>query len=102
VKSEATKMQQESSLIERIDKVVPVKLILSFVFLVIYIAGYQTAGFILASTFFLMAESFILVEKEKRKKWRVFIIVFSIVASLFIYFVFTNYLSLFLPKGILG
>lgn len=102
VKSEPAEAQQESSIIERVDKVIPVKLILSFVFLVIYIAAYQSVGFILASTFFLMAESFTLVEKEKRKKWRVFIIVFSIIASLSIYFVFTNYLSLFLPKGILG
>ncbi len=101
-KSEAAEVKQERTIIERIDAVVPVKLVLSFVFLVMYIAAYQTVGFILASTFFLIAESFTLVEKEKRKKWRVFIVVFSIVATLFIYFVFTNYLALFLPKGILG
>jgi len=101
-KSDVAEVQREITIFERIDNVVPIKLILSFVFLVIYIAAYQSVGFILASTFFLMAESFILVENEQRKKWRIFIIVFSIAASLFIYFVFTNYLSLFLPKGILG
>jgi predicted nucleic acid-binding Zn ribbon protein len=49
-----------------------------------------------------MAESFLLVKNEERRKWRIFIILFSIGASIVIYFVFTKYLSLFLPRGILG
>ncbi len=92
----------KGSFIGRIDNVVPVKLVLSMVFLVVYVAAFRRAGFILSSTFFLMAESFLLVQDEERKKWRLFIILFSIGASVIVYFIFTNYLSLFLPRGILG
>ena len=92
----------KGAFIARIDNIVPIKLILSILFLVIYVAAYQKVGFMLSSMFFLMAESFLLVKDEERKKWRTFIILFSIGASVVIYFVFTKYLSLFLPKGILG
>jgi hypothetical protein len=92
----------KGTIIQRIDNVVPVKLVLSMLFLMIYVAAYQKVGFILSSIFFLMAESFLLVRDEERKKWRLFIILFSIGASVIIYFVFTRYLSLFLPRGILG
>lgn len=88
--------------IARIDDVVPVKLILSMSFLVIYVAAYQPAGFILSSTFFLTAESFLLVRADHRKKNSIFIILFSVLSSVLIYFIFTRYLSLFLPRGILG
>jgi len=92
----------KNTVLQRIDKVVPMKLILSMLFLMIYVAVYQKVGFILSSIFFLMAESFLLVKNEERRKWRIFIILFSIGASIVIYFVFTKYLSLFLPRGILG
>ncbi len=92
----------KGTIIERIDGFVSIKLILSFIYLIIYIAAYQPIGFILSSTFFLIAESFLLVKKEDRKKWRVFIILFSVGASVLIYFIFTKYLTLFLPSGILG
>ena len=91
-----------SNIITRIDSVVPLKLILSMALLVIYVAAYQKAGFIISSTFFLMAESFLLVKEEERKKWSLFIILYSVAASVLIYFIFTKYLSLFLPRGILG
>lgn len=90
------------SIIARIDNVVPVKLVLSIAFLVIFVAAYRRAGFILSSTFFLMAESFLLVKAEDRRRWARFIVLFSIGASVIIYFLFTRYLSLFLPRGILG
>ncbi|WP_422477354.1 tripartite tricarboxylate transporter TctB family protein [Pleomorphochaeta sp. DL1XJH-081] len=92
----------KGTVIQRIDSILPVKLILSLLFLMIYIVAYQKVGFILSSIFFLMSESLLLVKDEERKKWRTFIILFSIGASVVIYFVFTKYLSLFLPKGILG
>lgn len=90
------------TIIERIDRVFSIKLLLSFVYLILYIAAYQPAGFILSSTGFLIAESLLLVKKEERKRWRTFIILFSIGASVLIYFIFTRYLTLFLPSGILG
>jgi len=90
------------SIINRIDNVISIKLILSLLYLVIYIALYQSIGFILSSIFFLIAESFLLVNKNNRKKWALFIILFSIGISIIIFFIFTKYLSLFLPSGILG
>ncbi|MFP4209914.1 MAG: tripartite tricarboxylate transporter TctB family protein [Alkalispirochaeta sp.] len=92
----------EGTVMSRIENVVPVKLVLSMLFLVIYVASFRRIGFILASTFFLMAESFLLVNREERKKWKIFIVLYSIGAAVLIYFVFTEYLSLFLPRGILG
>lgn len=92
----------KGSILARIDTVVPVKLLLSLLYLIIYVAAYQGIGFVISSTFFLMAESFLLVKKEERKRWTLFIILFSIGASALIYFIFTRYLSLFLPSGILG
>lgn len=92
----------EGTIITRIDNVISVKLILSLIYLVIYIALYQSIGFILSSIFYLIAESFLLVKKDDRKKWTLFIFLFSIGISVLIYFIFTKYLSLFLPSGILG
>jgi len=83
----------KGSIIARIDTVVPVKLLLSLLYLVIYVAAYQGVGFVISSTFFLLAESFLLVKKEERKRWTVFIILYSIGASALIYFIFTKYLS---------
>jgi len=92
----------KGSIINRIENVVSVKLLLSLVFLIIYVALYQPVGFIISSIFFLIAESLLLVRKEDRKKWILFIVLFSICISVLIYFIFTKYLSLFLPSGILG
>ena len=88
--------------ISRVETVISVKLILSGLLLAIYFAAYQALGFILSSIFFLIAEIFLLTKKEKRKSWALFIVAFSISASVIIYLLFTVYLSLFLPVGILG
>ncbi len=92
----------KGTLIQRIDNVISVKLLISFLYLIIYVAAYQPIGFIISSSAFLIAESFLLVPKEQKKKWTLFIILFSIGASVLIYFIFTKYLTLFLPSGILG
>jgi len=83
-------------------QVVPLKLLLSLLFLFFYFLFYQRIGFILSSIFYLVAQSFLLTEKGKRKKWALFIILFSIGVSVLIYFIFTRYFTLFLPRGILG
>jgi putative tricarboxylic transport membrane protein len=92
----------EGTIISRLEKVIPVKLILSFLFLIIYIALYQPVGFIISSTLFLIAESILLTNKDERRKWYVFIVLFSVGVSILIFFIFTKYLTLFLPRGILG
>lgn len=90
------------TIINRIEDVISVRLLISLIYLAVYIALYQPLGFILSSTFFLMAESFLLTNKDERKKWALFIVIFSIGVSILIYFIFTKYLTLILPNGILG
>ncbi len=94
--------ESKGTIISRINNVMPTKLILSLIFLAVYTALYQPLGFILSSIFFLIAESFLLVNKDERKKWILFIVLFSVGISIFIYFIFTKYLTLVLPSGILG
>ena len=92
----------KGTFVSRIENVISVRLLISLIYLAIYTALYQPLGFILSSIFFLIAESFLLTNKGERKKWAVFIILFSVGASILIYFVFTKYLTLILPSGILG
>lgn len=94
--------KSKETLLQKIDRVFSVKMLLSFVYLIIYVAAYQPIGFIISSSAFLIAESFLLVPKDERKKWRLFIVLFSIGASVLIYYVFMEFLTLYLPRGILG
>lgn len=82
--------------------VVPFKLLLSLLLLFLYFVTYQRIGFILSSIFYLIFQSLLITEKGKRRNWIVFIILFSIGVTVLIYFVFTRYFTLFLPRGILG
>lgn len=92
----------KGTIIHRIDNVMSIKLIISLIYLAIYIALYQPLGFILSSIYFLIAESFLLTNKGERKKWALFIVLFSVGVSILIYYIFTKYLTLILPDGILG
>ncbi|TCP97733.1 putative tricarboxylic transport membrane protein [Cricetibacter osteomyelitidis] len=80
----------------------PIKLVASIVLLSLYIGLYQSLGFIVSSIAYLILQSLLLIPTEKRKKWTLFIIVLSVVFTVTIYFVFSKYLTLFLPSGILG
>lgn len=92
----------KGTIIDRIDNIMSIKLVLSLIFLAVYTALYESLGFILSSSIFLIAESFLLVGKDKIKRWALFIVLFSIGVSVLIYFIFTKYLTLILPSGILG
>lgn len=80
----------------------PKKLVLSVILLGLYIALYQSLGFILASIAYLVLQSLLLAPAEKRKTWTLFIVILSVVLSATIYLVFSRYLTLMLPPGILG
>jgi len=95
-------VSKKGTVLSSIDSVMPIKLVISLIFLAIYTALYQPVGFILSSIFFLIAESFLLSKKGERKKRALFIILFSIGVSVVIYYIFTEYLTLILPSGILG
>jgi putative tricarboxylic transport membrane protein len=92
----------KGTVLNRINRIISLKLLLSLLFLAVYTALYQPLGFILSSIFFLIAESFLLTSKTERKKWALFIVLFSVGVSVVIYFIFTKYLTLVLPSGILG
>ncbi len=94
--------ERPSTIINRIDNVISIKLIISLIYLAMFIALYQPVGFILSSSFYLIAQSFLLTNKSERKKWALFIVLFSISVSILIYFIFTKFLTLILPSGILG
>ncbi|ABR75201.1 conserved hypothetical protein [Actinobacillus succinogenes 130Z] len=97
-----TKSLETPALTAEQTKKFPIKLVLSLALLSLYIACYQDAGFIVSSITYLILQSIVLLPAEKRKKWILFIIVLSIVFTVSIYYVFSKYLTLFLPVGILG
>ena len=77
-------------------------LFLSLFLLGAYIAALQDLGFILSSLLYLILFIMLLTPKEKRLKAIPFTLAFSAAISLSLYYVFTRYLTLLLPKGILG
>jgi putative tricarboxylic transport membrane protein len=66
-----------------------------------YIFFYSRLGFVLASFMFLLAQIFLMLPKEKRKKWIVFVFCFSSVVPIVVYLLFTRALAMFLPRGLL-
>lgn len=70
--------------------------------LIAYVLVYQKLGFVLSTCAYLLAAITLLTPPEKRGKMIKFIIPFSIAVSFSVYFIFTKYLTLFLPRGILG
>ena len=76
------------------------EVILSFLFLLIYILLLQPVGFIIMSALFIFAEAMVLTPKEKRKPLIAAIV--CIVAAVIVDFAFVNLLHVLLPAGILG
>ncbi|MCH3918850.1 MAG: tripartite tricarboxylate transporter TctB family protein [Spirochaetia bacterium] len=77
-------------------------LVLTVGLIALYIIFYRPIGFLLSSILFLVALTLFLCPVEKRtKKLILFVIVFSILFSWLVYFIFTTYFSMVLPKGIL-
>lgn len=70
--------------------------------LVAYVVVYQRLGFILSTLAYLLSATTLLTPAGKRGKMMFFIVPFSAAVTIFIYYVFTKYLALFLPRGILG
>lgn len=85
----------------RLDKSLRLML-LSVLFICIYVFLFTRLGFILSSVLFLLAEIFLLIPAERRKSWAPFIICFSIGLPVLLYLLFTKPLAMFLPRGLLG
>lgn len=74
----------------------------SIALLLVYVAIYNKLGFMLSTAFYLITATMLLTPGEKRARMILFIIPFSLLMTVAIYFAFTKYLTLFLPRGILG
>ena len=81
----------------------PQRLMLITVLLICaYIFCFNWLGFILSSVLFLLMEIFLLTPAEKRRRWAVFTVGFSIGTPVLLYLLFTKVLSMYLPRGLLG
>lgn len=75
---------------------------LTFIFLFVLAMFIESVGFIIMSTFFLVAQMTLLTSSESRRKKLPFIIIVSVVFSVIVYILFTRGFSLLLPSGVLG
>lgn len=74
----------------------------SIALLIVYVVIYNKLGFILSTAFYLITATMLLTPGEKRGRMMIFVIPFSLVMTVAIYYAFTKYLTLFLPRGVLG
>ncbi len=93
---------KETPSAKQADNHTAIRLLASLILLCLYILAYQPLGFILSSIAYLIAQSLLITPADKRKKWTLFIILFSIFFTLLVYIIFSKYLTLFLPSGLLG
>lgn len=70
--------------------------------LILYVLIYARVGFILSTISYLALSIALLTPAEKRKRMMLFIAPFAILFTLAVYVLFTRYLTLFLPSGLLG
>ncbi|MDR2452651.1 MAG: tripartite tricarboxylate transporter TctB family protein [Candidatus Accumulibacter sp.] len=77
-------------------------MLFSVLFMCVYIFFFTRLGFILSTAAFLLAEIFLLIPPEKRRRWAAFVLCFSAGLPVLLYLLFTRPLSMFLPVGLLG
>lgn len=70
--------------------------------LVAYVAVYMRLGFILSTILYLIASVTLLAPPGQRRKMILFVIPFSVIFTFTVYVAFTKYLTLMLPRGMLG
>jgi len=76
--------------------------ILTVLFLILYVIGLAYLGFIISTIIYIIAQSELMTQKAKRKKGIVKSVILAVVATAAIYFLFNNLLSLLLPVGVFG
>jgi len=70
--------------------------------MLLYLFCFTRLGFILSTFLFIAVEIFLLIPAERRKRWAVFAVCFSLAMSVSLYLLFTKVLSMFLPRGLIG
>ena len=76
-------------------------MVITVVLVSAYIFFYVQLGFVAASILYLLAQMLVLIPSDKRKKWAVFTVCFSVGMPVGIYLIFTRAISMFLPRGLL-
>lgn len=76
------------------------EIVLTFLFLAIYIIGLKYIGFLIMTIVYLFFQISILTNKNERKYKNIVIV--STLAAVFINYLFVTWLNVMLPKGILG
>jgi hypothetical protein len=76
--------------------------VLTVVFLILYVVGLTYLGFIISTFIYIVAQSELMTLKAKRKQGLIKSIILAAVATAAIYFLFNNLLSLLLPVGVFG
>ncbi|MCH3950382.1 MAG: tripartite tricarboxylate transporter TctB family protein [Acidaminococcus sp.] len=76
--------------------------VLTVVFLILYVIGLTYLGFIISTFIYIVAQSELMTLKAKRKQGLIKSIILAAVATAAIYFLFNNLLSLLLPVGVFG
>jgi putative tricarboxylic transport membrane protein len=77
-------------------------IVLTVVFLLVYLFAMTYLGFTIASFIYMLAQIMIMTKKENRKKKFPFAVVLSLIASLCMYFLFNDLLGVLLPTGPFG
>lgn len=76
-------------------------IVLTVIFLVIYLIAMENIGFIAATFIYLVAQIILMTKKTERKKKAPFTLILSAVAAVGIYYLFSSVLGLILPTGLL-
>ena len=76
------------------------EVILTFVFLILYVAILKPVGFLISTILFLVVMIALFSPKEKRNIIKIILI--SVIFTIAVYLIFVKGLSLTLPEGILG
>lgn len=96
------KSLEEAENNENSAKIDYVSILMTLASLILFTILLPNLGFIISAFIYMVLQVTILTKKEMRIKKLPFTVVFSVVFSLGVYFLFTKALSLMLPAGILG
>lgn len=92
----------EAEKMENAGKVCNQDVVLTVVFLILYVICLVYLGFIISTLIYIVIQSELMTQKDKRKKGFIKSAILAGIATVTIYFLFNNMLSLLLPVGIFG
>lgn len=73
---------------------------LTMIFLVLYMAGLDYLGFLVATFVYMLAQMLLMTKKSERKSSWIKCLVLSLIFTIAIYYLFNNIFELLLPRGL--